>query len=48
MLLPNKGYRRYLRTEGKAFSVDEDQSEEEARYDGTWVLRTNTSIPTPV
>lgn len=45
-LVGNKGYRRYLRTEGKAFSVDEDRIEKEARYDGTWVLRTNTSIPT--
>jgi hypothetical protein len=45
-LVGNKGYRRYLRTEGKAFSVDEEQIEKEARYDGTWVLRTNTSLPT--
>jgi transposase len=45
-LVGNKGYRRYLRAEGKAFSVDEDRIEKEARYDGTWVLRTNTSIPT--
>ncbi len=45
-LVGNKGYHRYLRTKGKAFSVDEDQIEKEARYDGTWVLRTNTAIPT--
>jgi hypothetical protein len=45
-LVGNKGYRRYLRAEGKAFSVDEKRIEEEARYDGTWVLRTNTAIPT--
>lgn len=45
-LVGNKGYRRYLRANGKAFSVDEDRIEEEARYDGTWVLRTNTAIPT--
>ena len=45
-LVGNKGYRRYLRTEGKAFSVDEGRIEEEARYDGTWVLRTNTALPT--
>jgi hypothetical protein len=45
-LVGNKGYRRYLRSKGKAFSVDEDRIEKEARYDGIWVLRTNTSIPT--
>jgi hypothetical protein len=45
-LVGNKGYRRYLRTTGKTFSVDEDRIEQEARYDGTWVLRTNTTIPT--
>jgi len=45
-LVGNKGYRRYLRAKGKAFSVDEDRIEKEARYDGIWVLRTNTSIPT--
>jgi transposase len=45
-LVGNKGYRRYLRTEGKSLFVDESQIEREARYDGTWVLRTNTSLPT--
>jgi hypothetical protein len=45
-LVGNKGYRRYLRAKGKAFSVDEDRIEKEARYDGIWVLRTNTAIPT--
>ena len=45
-LVGNKGYRRYLRSEGQAFSVDEDRIEDEARYDGTWVLRTNTTLPT--
>jgi hypothetical protein len=44
-LVGNKGYRRYLRGKGKAFSVDENKIEKEARYDGTWVLRTNTAIP---
>jgi hypothetical protein len=38
--------RRYLRAKGKAFSVDEDRMEKEARYDGIWVLRTNTAVPT--
>ena len=45
-LVGNKGYRRYLRTTGTTFSVDEDRIEQEARYDGTWVLRTNTTLST--
>ena len=44
-LVGNKGYRRYLRTEGPAFSVDEDRIAAEERYDGKWVLRTNTTLP---
>jgi hypothetical protein len=45
-LVGNKGYRRYLRVEGEGhFAIDEAKLEEEARYDGTWVLRTNTELP---
>lgn len=36
----------YLRSEGPAFSVDEERIADEARYDGKWVLRTNTTLPT--
>jgi transposase len=45
-LVGNKGYRKYLKGEGAAFSIDEDKIREEARYDGKWVLRTNTDLPT--
>ncbi len=46
-LVGNKGYRRFLKIEGdKHFAVDEAKIEEEARYDGTWVLRTNTDLAT--
>jgi transposase len=46
-LVGNKGYRRYLKVEGDShFAIDEAKSAEEARYDGTWVLRTNTELPT--
>jgi transposase len=39
----NKGYRRYLKVEGKGhFQIDEAQLHAEARYDGLWVLRSNT------
>jgi len=44
-LVGNKGYRRYLKREGAGhFVVDEAKLQEEARYDGTWVLRTNTAL----
>jgi len=44
-LVGNKGFRKYLRVEGKHFEVDEDKLKVEARYDGLWVLRTNTTLP---
>lgn len=46
-LVGNKGYRRFLKVEGEShFAIDEAKIEAEARYDGTWVLRTNTELPT--
>ena len=44
-LVGNKGYRKYLRAGGKQFAVDEEKIKEEARYDGKWVLTTNTDLP---
>jgi Transposase DDE domain len=42
-LVGNKGYRRYLKVEGSGhFRIDEKQVKAEQRYDGIWVLRTNT------
>jgi transposase len=42
-LVGNKGYRRYLKMEGSGhFVIDEKQVKAEQRYDGIWVLRTNT------
>ena len=46
-LVGNKGYRKYLRAGGKQFAVDEDKIKEQARYDGKWVLTTNTDLPAP-
>jgi len=43
-LIGNKGYRRYLKTQGARFTIDEQKILEEARYDGKWVLRTNTEL----
>ena len=46
-LVGNKGYRRYLKVEGEShFQIDEEQVKAEARYDGLWVLRTNTDLET--
>jgi Transposase DDE domain len=44
-LVGNKGYRRYLAATGPDhFRIDEAKIKEEARYDGKWVLRTNTAL----
>lgn len=44
-LVGNKGYRKYLKAAGPGFEIDEGKIREEARYDGKWVLRTNTTMP---
>ena len=44
-LVGNKGYRRYLGGGGPDhFQIDEAKIAEDARYDGKWVLRTNTDL----
>ena len=44
-LVGNKGYRKFLRAGGKQFAVDHNKIKNEARYDGKWVLTTNTDLP---
>src|SRR3954470_21979588 len=45
-LVGNSAYRRYLKTpDQQHFSIDEDRVAEDARYDGLYVLRTNTRLP---
>ena len=44
-LVGNKGFRKFLRGGSKTFVVDDDKIQEEARYDGKWVLTTNTNLP---
>ena len=44
-LIGNKGYRRYVRASGKRFTIDVGKIKEEARFDGKWVLTTNTDLP---
>lgn len=43
-LVGNKGYRRFLETTGERFRIDEEKIQDEARYDGKWVLTTNTEL----
>lgn len=43
-LVGNKGYRRFLRVERGSVSIDRAKVEEESRYDGKYVLRTNLAL----
>lgn len=44
-LVGNKGYRRFLKIEGEdRFTVDEQLVKDDERFDGMWVLRTNTDM----
>ena len=45
-LVGNKGYRRYLKAHKEGFSIDEEKIRGDERFDGKWVLRTNTDLPT--
>jgi transposase len=44
-LIGNKGYRKYLRLERDSVKVDYDKIEADSRFDGKWVLKTNTALP---
>ena len=44
-LVGNRGYRRFLRVDRDAVTIDLKKVEAEARYDGKFVLRTNTNLP---
>lgn len=44
-MVANRGYRRYLKTIAKGtLTIDQDKVEREKRFDGKWVLRTNTDL----
>src|SRR6476661_3863205 len=44
-LVGNTGYRRYLKTiSDDHFAIDSDKIEEDKRFDGIFVLRTNTDL----
>jgi len=40
-LVGNKGYRKYLHSQGPKFSIDEEKVKWEERFDGKWVLQTD-------
>jgi len=43
-LVGNKGYRKYLKIERGSVSIDQDKVDYESRFDGKWVLITNTEF----
>jgi len=43
-LIGNKGYRKYLKVDRDTVFLDEGKIDEEKRFDGKWVLRTNTTL----
>lgn len=43
-LVGNRGYRRFVRVERGAMSIDEAKVKAEERFDGLFVLRTNTAL----
>jgi hypothetical protein len=43
-LVGNTGFRRFLKTEGSHFAIDPAKAEADARFDGVFVLRTNTGL----
>lgn len=43
-LISNKGYRGFLTITNKSVALDEEKVKADARYDGIWVLTTNTKL----
>lgn len=43
-LVGNGGYRRYIKTVGQRFTIDPQRVEQDALFDGIFVLRTNTDL----
>lgn len=43
-LVGNKGYRKYLTIAKDSVSIDEEKVRNESRFDGKWVLATNTKM----
>jgi len=45
-MIGNKGYRKYLKVTSGSITVDQDKIAAEAKFDGKWVLKTNTDLST--
>jgi transposase len=43
-LVGNKGYRKYLKVDKDSVHINEEKVKSEARFDGKWVLQTNTKL----
>ena len=44
-LVGNKGYRKYLMIDKNSTHIDQEKVQSESRFDGKWVLQTNTDLP---
>ncbi len=44
-LVGNKGYRKYLKFSRDSVSINQDKVQYDSRFDGKWVLKTNTDLP---
>jgi transposase len=40
-MVGNKGYRKYLKNDGKKFAIDDAKVKRDSRFDGKWVLQTD-------
>ena len=43
-MIGNKGYLKYLKIDRGSVNIDQETVDYEARFDGTWVLITNTDF----
>jgi len=43
-MIGNKGYRKYLKVTRGSITIDHEKVKTEARFDGKWVLKTNTDL----
>jgi len=44
-LIGNKGYRKYLTLDRDHLTINQNKVDDDARFDGKWVLQTNTDLP---
>ena len=44
-LIGNKGYRKYLILDRDLLTINQNKVDDDARFDGKWVLQTNTDLP---